>query len=154
MDFLLVDFGKFSGFNSRLGEASFQATKPDCRWNTFLATLKGRCGSRFRQNLVVIRTRFGTLFIARNQIGQTESSKAQFSQPRQGTTRISHRKGIVAKSQRPDDFCAGWVGKVASGDQEVFGALYDATSRLVYGLALRMVGGSAEDVTLDVYLQV
>jgi RNA polymerase sigma-70 factor (ECF subfamily) len=34
--------------------------------------------------------------------------------------------------------------------------LYDASSPLVYGLALRILGdaGAAEEVTLDVYLQV
>jgi RNA polymerase sigma-70 factor, ECF subfamily len=61
-----------------------------------------------------------------------------------------------AKSERPDDLWAEWLKKAALGDQHALSALYDASSRLVYGLVLRIVGdaATAEDVTLDVYLQV
>jgi RNA polymerase sigma-70 factor (ECF subfamily) len=45
---------------------------------------------------------------------------------------------------------------MACGDQQALGTFYDATSALVYGLALRILGNAAaaEDVTLDVYMQV
>ena len=45
---------------------------------------------------------------------------------------------------------------VAQGDQQALAAFYDATSTLVYGLAMRMLGNTAtaEEVTLDVYTQV
>ena len=49
-----------------------------------------------------------------------------------------------------------WVRLVARGDESALASLYDASSRLVYGLALRILvdTGAAEEVTLDVYLQV
>jgi RNA polymerase sigma-70 factor (ECF subfamily) len=45
---------------------------------------------------------------------------------------------------------------VAGGDPAALAALYDATSRQVYGLALRILRdrGEAEEVALDVYLHV
>jgi RNA polymerase sigma-70 factor (ECF subfamily) len=48
------------------------------------------------------------------------------------------------------------MARVAHGDQEAFTALYDATSSVVYGLALRILRdpGAAEDVSIEVYLQV
>ncbi|HYP54038.1 MAG TPA: sigma-70 family RNA polymerase sigma factor [Pyrinomonadaceae bacterium] len=48
------------------------------------------------------------------------------------------------------------IRSVASGDQHALAALYDSTSRLVYGLVLRILGdaGAAEEVLLDVYTQV
>ncbi|HVF44333.1 MAG TPA: sigma factor, partial [Pyrinomonadaceae bacterium] len=44
----------------------------------------------------------------------------------------------------------------ASGDQHALAALYDATSRTVYGLLLRILAdaSAAEEVLLDVYEQV
>ena len=50
----------------------------------------------------------------------------------------------------------GLLHKIGQGDQTALGALYDATSRLVYGMALRVVSdpGVAEEVTLEVYMQV
>lgn len=52
-----------------------------------------------------------------------------------------------------------WVAlieRVAEGDQSALTDLYDSTSRLVFGLVLRVVGdrATAEEVLLDVYTQV
>ena len=49
-----------------------------------------------------------------------------------------------------------YVERTAGGDQGAFASLYDASRRLVYATALRIVGepADAEEVTLDVYLQV
>ena len=48
------------------------------------------------------------------------------------------------------------IRQAAQGDQAALGALYDATSHLVYGLALRILGNTAtaEEVTIEVYTQV
>jgi RNA polymerase sigma-70 factor (ECF subfamily) len=48
------------------------------------------------------------------------------------------------------------IRQAAQGDHQALGAFYDATSPLVYGLALRILGNTAtaEEVTLDVYTQV
>ena len=51
---------------------------------------------------------------------------------------------------------AALIGKAAAGDQQAVSELYDATSRMVYGLVLRILGDEAvaEEVMLDVYMQV
>lgn len=59
-----------------------------------------------------------------------------------------------APSEEPD-----WgecLHRVAAGDREALGELYDRISPLVYGLALRILRNSAdaEEVTLDVFTQV
>ncbi len=48
------------------------------------------------------------------------------------------------------------ISKTAQGDEEALGMLYDYTSSQVYGLALRVLDDPAlaEEVTLDVYMQV
>jgi RNA polymerase sigma-70 factor (ECF subfamily) len=48
------------------------------------------------------------------------------------------------------------VVRAAQGDQTALATLYDETSALVYGLALRLLRdqSAAEDVTIDVYAQV
>ncbi|HEX5707789.1 MAG TPA: sigma-70 family RNA polymerase sigma factor [Pyrinomonadaceae bacterium] len=48
------------------------------------------------------------------------------------------------------------IALVACGDQQALASLYDATSRLVYGLLVRVLGdaATAEEVLLDVYAQV
>jgi RNA polymerase sigma-70 factor, ECF subfamily len=48
------------------------------------------------------------------------------------------------------------VASLAGGDECALARLYDNTNRIVYGLALRILGdpSSAEDVTMEVYLQV
>lgn len=51
---------------------------------------------------------------------------------------------------------AAWIEAAARGDHTALASFYDATSRLVYGLALKIVrdARAAEEVTLDVYAQV
>jgi len=49
-----------------------------------------------------------------------------------------------------------YVQRIAAGDQLALAALYDESSPLVYSIALRILRNplDAEEVTLDVYLQV
>ncbi|HWT01698.1 MAG TPA: sigma-70 family RNA polymerase sigma factor [Pyrinomonadaceae bacterium] len=51
---------------------------------------------------------------------------------------------------------AALIGKAAGGDQQAVSELYDATSRMIYGLVLRILGdeAAAEEVLLDVFMQV
>lgn len=51
---------------------------------------------------------------------------------------------------------ASLIARMAAGDQSALATLYDSTSRLVYGLVLRIVSepATAEEVALDVYNQV
>jgi RNA polymerase sigma-70 factor, ECF subfamily len=51
---------------------------------------------------------------------------------------------------------AALIREAAAGDQQALASLYDATSRAVYGLLLRILGdaSAAEEVLLDVYAQV
>jgi RNA polymerase sigma-70 factor (ECF subfamily) len=51
---------------------------------------------------------------------------------------------------------AGLLSRIAGRDEAALAQLYDETSRIVYGLALRLVRdpSAAEDITLEVYLQV
>ena len=48
------------------------------------------------------------------------------------------------------------VKRISQGDEAAVGQLYDMTSSIVYGLALRILGevANAEEVVLDVYTQV
>jgi RNA polymerase sigma-70 factor (ECF subfamily) len=48
------------------------------------------------------------------------------------------------------------VAQMASGDERALARLYDNTNRIVFSLALRILGDppSAEEVTMEVYLQV
>lgn len=58
--------------------------------------------------------------------------------------------------QTSDDTWVNWIRQVARGDESALSSFYDASSRLVYGLAFKILGdaGAAEEVALDVYLQV
>lgn len=48
-----------------------------------------------------------------------------------------------------------FVSRMAAGEQEALAELYDTTSSLIYGLAIRILGepGDAEEVTSDVYMK-
>ncbi|HWP45226.1 MAG TPA: sigma-70 family RNA polymerase sigma factor [Blastocatellia bacterium] len=66
----------------------------------------------------------------------------------------SPRDSVESRSRDQD-----WISvikKVAEGDQAALTTLYDSTSRLVFGLILRILGdrATAEEVLLDVYTQV
>jgi RNA polymerase sigma-70 factor, ECF subfamily len=58
-------------------------------------------------------------------------------------------------STRDQDWAA-LIDSIAAGDQSALTTLYDSTSRLVFGLILRVVGdrSTAEEVVLDVYTQI
>ena len=60
----------------------------------------------------------------------------------------------IALNTRDQDWTT-LIRNSARGDQSALAELYDATSRLVFGLVLRIVGdrASAEEVLLDVYTQ-
>ncbi len=71
------------------------------------------------------------------------------------------RKAPVASSPIParsdnEPVWRAWVAQVAAGDERALSSLYDDTSRIVYGLALRILRepSTAEDISLEVYLQV
>jgi len=57
---------------------------------------------------------------------------------------------------RSSEILAGLLGQVARKNEGALAELYDRTSRLVYGLALRMVReqSAAEDIMQEVYMQV
>ena len=65
---------------------------------------------------------------------------------------LSTKSDLVLK----DQVLNGLLAKVAQGDEDALGALYDRTSSQVYGLALRILDdpAMAEEVTLDVFMQV
>lgn len=51
---------------------------------------------------------------------------------------------------------AALIERIAAADEQALAALYDSTSRYVYGLLLRITGDAAvaEDIALEVYMQV
>jgi len=60
--------------------------------------------------------------------------------------------------ERPDNE-SPWgelVARLVGGDENALAEFYDRTNRIAYGLALRILGdhSTAEDVTMEVYLQV
>ncbi len=69
-----------------------------------------------------------------------------------GCTTMDAREKVERAAQ-PE--LAGLIKRSAGGDQAALAALYDATNRMVYGLAVRILGdpADAEEVTLDVYTQ-
>ena len=61
-----------------------------------------------------------------------------------------------AESRTRDHEWATLIVRVARGDESALSKLYDETSRLIFGLTLRILGdkATAEEVLLDVYCQV
>lgn len=61
-----------------------------------------------------------------------------------------------AESPARDQDWVAIIQKIAAGDQSAFTIFYETTSRLVFGLVLRMLNdrATAEEVLLDVYTQI
>lgn len=64
--------------------------------------------------------------------------------------------GISVEYGARNEELAALIRSLASGDQSAMTTLYDSTSRLIYGLVLRILNeaSTAEEVLLDVYTQV
>lgn len=62
----------------------------------------------------------------------------------------------TAESRQRDQELTTLIDRMAEGDQAALAEFYDSTSRLIYGLTLRVLGdvSTAEEVLLDVYTQV
>src|SRR5262245_49909696 len=77
---------------------------------------------------------------------------AQFHQPGHEESPVNPLRQLRIR----EEAWAALVTRAAEGDQTALAALYDETSALVYGLALRILQDpyAAEDVTIDVYAQV
>jgi RNA polymerase sigma-70 factor (ECF subfamily) len=75
-----------------------------------------------------------------------------FHQPEQEESPVAPLRQMRLR----EEGLAALITRAAEGDQSALAALYDETSALVYGLALRILRDqyAAEDVTLDVYAQV
>jgi RNA polymerase sigma-70 factor, ECF subfamily len=62
----------------------------------------------------------------------------------------------VDSSQSNNEAVSALIHRIGDGDKSALGILYDKTSRLLFGLIMKMVEdkGSAEEVLLDVYTRV
>jgi RNA polymerase sigma-70 factor, ECF subfamily len=69
--------------------------------------------------------------------------------------KIPLTEDAVEPSGRDQDW-VGLIARIATGDQQAMSLLYNGTSRLIFGLILRIIGdrSMAEEVLLDVYAQV
>ncbi len=68
----------------------------------------------------------------------------------------STRTGRSSQRSDNDRASEALIARVAGGDEPALTCLYDSTNRIVYGLVLRILGepSSAEDITMEVYLQI
>jgi len=95
------------------------------------------------------------------------SGRVDISEPGQiqrERSSVHYSRGVTVSSssvstiERTDNerVWEGLVKRLAHGDDRALAQLYDSTNRLVYGMAMRILRdvSSAEDVTMEVYLQV
>lgn len=77
----------------------------------------------------------------------------QSTNPNDGSGSI---KAIVYQRLPGETQWGELIPRIAQGDEASLAALYDATHKIIYGVALRVLGNTedAEEVTLDVYNQV
>jgi RNA polymerase sigma-70 factor (ECF subfamily) len=68
---------------------------------------------------------------------------------------MSLRHNLALRMTRADEL-PELIARAAAGDEVALAQLYDRTSSLVHGLALKILGEpqAAEEITVDVYLQV
>lgn len=64
-------------------------------------------------------------------------------------------KDLPRSSEKEQDLAA-LIARISEGNESALGSFYDYTSRLVFGLALRILSNlaEAEEVTIEVYMQV
>jgi RNA polymerase sigma-70 factor (ECF subfamily) len=84
--------------------------------------------------------------------GSKAARMEHFHQPEREESPVDQLRKLQAR----EAVLAALVARAAEGDQMALAALYDETSALVYGFALRILRDqhAAEDVTIDVYAQV
>lgn len=82
--------------------------------------------------------------------------KISHTLPRGNTPCVERSDGAVVTLHIHEQRLATLIERIVHGDQQALGALYDATSAHVYGLAVRIVQdqAAAEDVTIEVYTQI
>ena len=63
---------------------------------------------------------------------------------------------VASDTRAAESTWTGLIQRTAAGDQHAIAEFYDATSHLVFGLALRILGdrSAAEDVVVETYAQV
>jgi hypothetical protein len=76
--------------------------------------------------------------------------------PRRSAPGVERSDRAMAPLQTQEQRLATLIERIVHGDRQALGALYDATSANVYGLAVRIVQdqAAAEDVTIEVYTQI
>ncbi len=76
--------------------------------------------------------------------------------PREDASRAAAFSPSVSPSFPTEEVLRGWLDAVGREDEGAMAELYDATSKLVFSLALRILGDRqlAEEATLDVFHQV
>jgi RNA polymerase sigma-70 factor (ECF subfamily) len=84
--------------------------------------------------------------------GSKAARMEHFHQPERAESPVEQLRQMQAR----EEALAALVARAAEGDEMALTALYDETSALVYGRALRILRDqyAAEDVTIDVYAQV
>ena len=78
------------------------------------------------------------------------------SAPLQPATIHAFSPTAPSRSQNWNEELTALIQRLSHGDQLAFTALYNATHSMIYGLALKILRNqsAAEDVTIEVYLQV
>ncbi len=69
---------------------------------------------------------------------------------------MCHTQTVANAPSLDEQEWAGFLARIAAGDQSALAELYDASSAKVFGLAMKILGDrdAAEEVTVDVYTQV
>jgi RNA polymerase sigma-70 factor (ECF subfamily) len=69
---------------------------------------------------------------------------------------MCHPQTVANAPSLDEQEWAGFLARIAAGDQSALAELYDASSAKVFGLAMKILGDrdAAEEVTVDVYTQV
>jgi len=78
------------------------------------------------------------------------------AKPHQGTALVEVSVSQLSLHREREQALVGLIERAGQGDQTALAALYDETSSLVYGLAMRILQDTfaAEDVTIEVFTQV